>query len=491
MTRADFLRPGTDVLTADDLDVEGKKVVLWDPATQQMSAGGTPVSGAWSGVAGDTASATANTQSLQNLIYLTGSVNITTPGVYYLNGTIYLRSNTRLNVGAGVILRQAPGTSKPMFVTESYTPIFATGADAVTAANLTSAGLVATLNQTGIGTKYPAGSFFALLGADQYSYDGVFRVETATADQITYKLSRAASASPSTGTIYIKAATINVEITGEGTIDYDQQNNNGASTLYDASCVIFEHAHKCRVSGINFRNAKKYCLWWSNTRDCISERQYFQTPSDGNHVCGPQRGYMKVQDLSGYCGDDIVGLSNGDNPTGELTRGEMDKVDVRNITGENTLLSIVSVCGGGDYNMRYWDLTIDGVYGSTAATAVNIYEYVTGGATLHSTSIAKLTLANVNPTEWSDAGSITIGGNTNGVKIDQLVIDRPRAQKTMTGQQSLAFIYNKAQVARVDGRSTCCKTSRDSPTTRPSIPPSKKAPPPLRRPMCPLNNSPS
>ena len=46
MTRADLLRPGIDVLTADDLDVDGKKVVLYDPATGQMTVNGAPVSGA-------------------------------------------------------------------------------------------------------------------------------------------------------------------------------------------------------------------------------------------------------------------------------------------------------------------------------------------------------------------------------------------------------------------------------------------------------------
>lgn len=46
MTRADLLRPGIDVVTADDLDVDGKKVVLYDPTTGQMSANGALVSGA-------------------------------------------------------------------------------------------------------------------------------------------------------------------------------------------------------------------------------------------------------------------------------------------------------------------------------------------------------------------------------------------------------------------------------------------------------------
>lgn len=41
------MRPGADVLTADDLDVAGKQVVLYNPITQQMEAGGQPlVSGA-------------------------------------------------------------------------------------------------------------------------------------------------------------------------------------------------------------------------------------------------------------------------------------------------------------------------------------------------------------------------------------------------------------------------------------------------------------
>jgi len=427
------------------IGLDGAEYPLAIPALQGL------VSGAWNCDTSGVTAAAANTAGIQALLdaarlLTTGAViTLVGRGVVYINATLQVGSNTELVIPAGLTLRATPTMGKVMLVNYSY----AAAPTTIGAGELTFSGLTATLARAGIGSIYGAGSYISILGANEQAYSGVWRVVTSSANAITWALSNTPSATPATGTITHRTADTNVSITGGGTIDYDQANNNSASTLYDASATIFFNCHTPRFEGPRVRNAKKYGVWFTNTSDSICRRVHFATASDGGHLCGPQRGIAVFEDLSGFCGDDIVGLSNGDNTTGELSRGESDHVRIRNINGENSLISLVSIVGGGSSAIRWHTIDVDGVYGTCQAPPVNIYEYVTGGATLHTTYIETLSLRNINATAWNDSGMVYIAGGTNGATIDNLLIENIKPVNAYAGQQGAVWVDAKANVKRM------------------------------------------
>lgn len=407
------------------------------------------VSGAWNCDVSGVGGAAANTAGIQGQLTACaaaggGIVQLLGRGVAHINATLSIPSNTEVQIASGLTIRAAPTMGKVMMVNASYSATPTT----LGAGELTFSGLTATLARTGIGALYPVGSYISILGATQEAYSGVWRVTVSSANSISWTLSNTPAATPATGTITHRTADVNVAIIGGGVIDYDQATNSSASTLYDASAVIFFNCHTPRFDGPRVRNAKKYGVWFTNTSDSIGRRVHFSTASDGMHLCGPQRGVAVFEDLSGYCGDDILGLSNGDNPTGELSRGESDHVRIRCINGENSAIALVSIVGGGASTIRWHDIDIDGVYGSCLQTPLIVYEYVTGGATLHTTYIEKLSLRNINCTAWANGPMVSIGGSTNGATVENLTIDNIKPVTAMTGAQSELTILQKATVKR-------------------------------------------
>jgi len=395
--------------------------------------------------------ASANTTVIQTALSGGGLVSIAIPGVVYVNATLIAPSNTALHLGAGVTLRQAPSTSNTMFVNAAYSATPTT----IGAGELTSSGLVATLAKTGIGALYAAGSYISIQGVDNnYGFCGVWRVVTSSTNSITWYLDYPfTGTATSAGTMTFRNADVNVNIIGEGIIDYDLTNNNANNTLYGASAVIFYNCHTPKVIGPRIRNAKKYGVWFTNTSDAYASNIHFATASDGVHLCGPSRGVAAFENLSGYCGDDIVGLGNGDNTTGELSRGEVAHVRIKNINGENSAISLVTIVGGADTNMRFKTVEIDGLYGSCVQPALNIYEYVTGGATLTRTYIEKLVVRNMMPSAWSNSGAIYINGTTFGTTIDHMIVENLAPTQPMTGQQSGIWLDTGATVKRLTVRS--------------------------------------
>lgn len=61
--------------------------------------------------ASPTATAAANTTAIQAALTVGGSVSITVPGVYLINATLTIPSNTNFNIGAGVTIKLADGLS--------------------------------------------------------------------------------------------------------------------------------------------------------------------------------------------------------------------------------------------------------------------------------------------------------------------------------------------------------------------------------------------
>lgn len=336
-----------------------------------------------------------------------GTVLLSTPGIYLLNGSPPVIGSNVSFIGPGgraVILRNDPanGAYRPMLVTPNVSPTTGLGI-AGAAVTITSSGSTATMTWAAHGKT--VGDHIGVAGANETGYIGVFRVETtADANTLTYFCDEAPSATPATGTISAWTATVNVRVEGL-TFDY----NNTALSGVDANtrhAIITAHCFNPQFINMRMENVSKYAIYPVNSKDLWVERLELQTASDGLHIGGVSG--ATVTQVSGYSGDDFLAFLSAEGPGSQYNLGAWHKfphrgVDVRKVVPRNSGAACVKITGN---DHPYRDFTFDQMYGSCASNYFTIAEDTGAFALTGAPNIDSIKATNCRPVNFQSTGKL-------------------------------------------------------------------------------------
>lgn len=237
------------------------------------------------------ATAATNTTAIQTALDITGLVTLTKPGIYLVNPSLIIRSNTTLLRAPGVQFKQAPlaGAAGNILTNAAYT-----AAAANVTMSWTSGKLTASLGWAGHGKV--VGDWVSVFSVTPSEFIGVFRVKSITdANNFIVQLWRYPSTTPTAvgGSVQAKSADVNFKVIG-GEFDYDYVNNDPSGTNAEIRrhAVIFGHCHNIEADIVG-KNARKFILCLGAIDDFRTRVQAYETNSDGTKVYGPARG--------GYC----------------------------------------------------------------------------------------------------------------------------------------------------------------------------------------------
>lgn len=296
---------GAVVTTSDPVDPNN--VVYNAGIAQRKTDGAMYVTGGVAGlVPNSTAAATANSAAIQASLDASatagGGVVTISPGLYYINTTLVIGSNTTLSM-YGVTLKLTGGIGKNMLNTQAYTR-------ATTAVTLTwSAGQDLTINWTAHGKSI--GDYVWLRTNDTPSltnapYIGVFQVLSITnANSFVVKLMRTPTASPTGSTWNACLADRRITIQG-GVWDYDGVVTN--FTVPDTTAkigILIAGVGNLTVNSVISNNAIKYAFAFGAI-NCMFAKD-LHTDINASDLCksyGPMFN-CHIDGLSGKTGDDV------------------------------------------------------------------------------------------------------------------------------------------------------------------------------------------
>lgn len=369
--------------------------------------------------------ASANTALLQAALDAGGEVNISNPGLYYINEVLTIRSNTHVYIGAGVELKVADGANCGAFTNAAAR----TAGITVTPAETTwfafpSGNYGVRIAKTGIGNTFPLSSVISVVLTGHLTWPdthghtqgfrGLWDVVTSTPDMIEFQIKKltpgnGAGGFPISGLVY--RADENIKITGPGTI-----NGNGANqTLYGVgnprgNVIWTRHASNVEIEGLRFLRGitwtigSNYVRYYSVKK--ISGDTRGGDTNDLIHLSG-QHQSVEIDSIHAAVGDNTVGLTIDitDDPSNSWTNagntvgnpnfnnawnyddrsgtyrykfpyqdpGDMFDISVSRVYSVNTAgFAICGIYGPGSY--KYYGLTFDDIAGETS-TAVQLSNY--------------------------------------------------------------------------------------------------------------------
>lgn len=258
----------------------------------------------------DNTTATANTTALQNALTAGGTVDITTPGVYYLgidgpltdaNSCIYVPSDVMLNIGSGVILRALNSNARCLFINTNWKSNKFTVSTISQAAN-SGGGYVVTIGATS--HNLVVGDYAYIKNDTSNTINGVYKVTAVGTGTLSFIVQGYGVFTFSyTGTPIVYKANKNIAFIGEGLIDY----NFSGTTNLQSMGSIFNKIGDLTWS-VNTSNATKYCLYVGNSLRFIGDSKKGSTPSDTFHFVGPSQD-IYVKTLYGSSGDDVFAIT--------------------------------------------------------------------------------------------------------------------------------------------------------------------------------------
>lgn len=251
------------------------------------------------------ASATSNTLTLKAALMRGGTLRLQQPGTYLLNDTLVIRSNTTLELGPRVILKQTPGTHKAMLVNAA----FSTRATMASITIAWTSTLEASVTWTAHGLV--ADDAIWVRGANQPVYNNVHRVLRVTdANTVVIALPYLPTTT-ATGTILAKKCDSNIHTIG-GTFDYDYANNLSAAAGPDRHTIVIGACADFTIQRVRSVNAYKFAIHVGAVReyviaDCFGEGIQGASSSEAIKTYGPaQSGH--VTNLSGRTSDDFASI---------------------------------------------------------------------------------------------------------------------------------------------------------------------------------------
>jgi len=352
-----------------------------------------PALGGFDG-ASSAAAAAINTAIIQSGLSAGGWVPMYRPGVYEINDTLVIPSNTHLYLAPGVTIKQRSGTNKLMLASAA----FVASATAITLS--WSSGMSFTVNWTAHGKV--VGDYVWIDNAtinslEQSKYKGVYRVASVpTADSFTVFAMRLPNTAPTTG-FTCKAATVNAHVSGGGTWDYNFAGNpDGAATNKHA--MIFAGVMGCSVAPeARFANLLKYAVNFGASRagkwGCVAE----VSGTDGDIIkgYGPSYGDI-IHKVTGRCGDDGVSLQTREPAAFAqymFSYGDIIGSKIQDINLECSDTSAISIgvlyCSPGEWADG---VVFDGIHGRAGGNAVRVQP----GDGLTGSVCGKVTILNVD-----------------------------------------------------------------------------------------------
>lgn len=359
-----------------------------------LYAGGSLVSGAGNVVAGlsaTSATATLNTALIQAGLDLGGLVQIPSGlGDVYINGTLTIKSNTELVVGAGTRIRLTGG-GKNMLVNTNWNATM----KAVTSVTSADGKTATVVFPSAHG--FAVGSYFFLIGCVPDAYNGVWPVKSVSTtsvanDTLTFTLSShlgteaPAITTPATvnagystttymGTTSILASAADANITVRGGSWYWDIVANSAAVNYGNFGMYLR-----RIANLTLRD-----MFWESCRNPIVPANIYGGYYD-NIACrnvgsliqnsGSARG-ISIGTVRGDAWDDHTTFLIGDYPgyaevTNGVMYGDMDEIVVDTVLGENAYRFIKLV---GQANFKFGSVSIGKCTGRTPLGAAAAFTF--------------------------------------------------------------------------------------------------------------------
>lgn len=247
--------------------------------------------------------AAVNTRAIQTALDRLGHVQLSRPGVYEINDTLVIKSETTLEFGAGVSLKLASGSNCLMLTNEAYNLARAGSASTSITVSWT-AGVVATVTWTAHGKT--SKDYVLIQGASQNVFNGVFAVhEVLTADTFTVILPFSA-VTTATGTILGYSCDKNISLKNIS-LDYNYAENPSASAGSERHACVLGLIGNGSVSGLFGQNVYKYVFNTVADMDCRYENIRGNNCSDILKIYGPTRNCV-TQGVYGNANDDCLTL---------------------------------------------------------------------------------------------------------------------------------------------------------------------------------------
>lgn len=309
-----------------------------------------------------------NTAAIQSVLNRKEWAYLGRQGTFEINDTLVMPSRSRLTRGPGVRLMLRAASNKSMIRNAAYTAT-------QYAVSITAAGRIATVTRTGHGKA--VGDPVAILGANEASYVGVWRVATVpTADTFTYEMFETPSATPATGSPVMSDADEDIIIDGDGVLDFNEANQTVSGTNDTHAVRIFN----CIGGLVDGRiiNAKKYAAQITNVDQFRIGHVRVDTASDGVHLCGPI-GTLTGDCIEGKSGDDLFAVTLGDFATYEVARGPLRNVTIRSLKPRYALTAL-KIAGNPGFSVE--SLVIGSITGTVRRQSI----YMTNDTNLTQTN---------------------------------------------------------------------------------------------------------
>jgi len=321
--------------------------------------------------AGSTSAASTNTTALQNALNAGGLVQVTQPGVYYINTTLIIGSNTQfiLSPGVQIALTTASGGVINMLRTSC--------ADAAikgqwTNVSLTwTAGLTCSAAWTAHGRAVGDWVFVYGSALAPSTFNGLFQVVSVTdANNFVFELHKVPSASP-TGQATALAANTNITVEG-GLWNQNRATLGLTATLMNTHGLVLGGVAHLKVRNVQGRDCQKYVVHCCGLVDAdIQNVSSDFTNSDTLKLYGPLQS-VKARNIYGNCLDDIVSVQAKE-PVAYIgymyAWGDVQNVEVDGVDGISSTSCAVAYGSPNEYMGGLKFKNISGIAGSALRIA--------------------------------------------------------------------------------------------------------------------------
>lgn len=403
--------------------------------------------------AGSISAAATNVTAIQNALNKGGRVVLNTPGVYYINTTLVIPSNTVIYLGPGVELKCTGTTAFSLFRNATFNPTIhaVSSITAVTVPIIANQGGIAyrisrataTLDNT---TDLFVGAYFIIDGDTTGTWLGGWQVESIVGNTVTFTVAQPGAIPPNAigSNITLRLADINVAIVGSGKLNGNYlQGSMAPSATYTRHGVTFNNVINPLVGGYGeapliMQDILGYIVCM---QCCVNAKvrglHGIANDQDGAHFYGPQFGTPEIADITGEFADDCAVFQTVDGsiytpfmlpvstgaPGGNFYHGGI----IRNIrtawdgnTGQVALYP--NATDGVNYNTAYKmhgkysisnvGSTTDAIAGNNSGSAIGV------GATYSMMAVAQYTMSIPNGSTTMTVSAVSKGQ----LAVGQLVI---------------------------------------------------------------------
>lgn len=358
----------------------------------------------------DETKAAQNTALIQAALDTAGTVLLRAYGEVFINDTLMIGSATSLYCSPSLTIKQANGINKTLIKSKGVARAFSSCTLAWSGGNTA----VVTL----VGNTVTLGEYVWLRGVpgtSQSQYSGVFQVIAKSGDDLTIRLRRRPTAAPS-GAYEVKLADRSVAIYSLN-LDYNVTVNN-AATGTDTLAAVFGGVADIKISGLNVKNTKKYCVCFGAVTGFALDGLYSPAAaSDGLKIYGPAFD-GSVKNIRGRFNDDACSIqpqeASGYSQYDYTNGGDCINITIENIdaTSDNAALFVLY----SSQNQYADDIVIDHVSGNSASQKVKMYT----GVGYTNCQVGRVTLRNVQWQENANSQSIIFDGSQT---YNELIID--------------------------------------------------------------------